>query len=93
MEECLGQGTERFVAGFIDSLLRRVNDHAMDMDELLPKAPGDPLVLLMKQDIDRLSVEELNARITALEAEIARAKAKIEFAANHRLSAESLFKR
>jgi uncharacterized small protein (DUF1192 family) len=65
----------------------------MDLDELLPKAPGDPLVLLMKQDIDRLSVEELNARIAALEAEIVRAKAKIQFAANHRLSAESLFKR
>jgi len=65
----------------------------MDLDELLPKAPGDPLVLLMKQDIDRLSVEELNARIAALEAEIARAKAKIEFAAAHRLTADSLFKR
>jgi uncharacterized small protein (DUF1192 family) len=65
----------------------------MDLDELLPKAPGDPLVLLMKQDIDRLSVEELNARIAVLEAEIARAKAKIAFAANHRLSAENLFKR
>jgi hypothetical protein len=59
----------RFVAGFIDSLPRRVNDQAMDLDELLPKAPGDPLVLLI------------------------RAKAKIQFAANHRLSAESLFKR
>jgi uncharacterized small protein (DUF1192 family) len=93
MGEDLGHGTRRFVAGFIDSLPRRVNDHAMDLDELLPKAPGDPLVLLMKQDIDRLSVEELNARIAVLEAEIVRAKAKIEFAANHRLSAENLFKR
>lgn len=65
----------------------------MDLDDLLPKAPGDPLVLLMKQDIDRLSVDELNARITALEGEIARARGRIAFAANHRASAESLFKR
>jgi uncharacterized small protein (DUF1192 family) len=65
----------------------------MDLDDLLPKAPGDPLVLLMKQDIDRLSVDELNARIAALEAEIARARAKIQFATSHRATAESLFKR
>ncbi|WP_404710627.1 DUF1192 domain-containing protein [Sphingomonas sp. MMS24-J13] len=65
----------------------------MDLDDLLPKAPGDPLVLLMKQDIDRLSVDELNARIATLEAEIARARARIQFATNHRTTAESLFKR
>ncbi len=65
----------------------------MDLDDLLPKAPGDPLVLLMKQDIDRLSVDELTARIAALEGEIARAKAKIQFATSHRTAAESLFKR
>lgn len=65
----------------------------MDLDDLLPKAPGDPLVLLMKQDIDRLSVDELNARIAALEGEIARARGKIQFATSHRVIAESLFKR
>jgi uncharacterized small protein (DUF1192 family) len=65
----------------------------MDLDELLPKAPGDPLALLTKQDIDRLSVDELNARITVLEAEIERARAKIAFAASHRANADSLFKR
>lgn len=65
----------------------------MDLDDLLPKSPGDPLVLLLKQDLDSLSVEELNARIAALETEIVRARAKLDFAVNHRATADSLFKR
>lgn len=65
----------------------------MDLDDILPKAPGDPLVALTRQDLDPLSVDELAARIAVLEAEISRAKAKIDHAVNHRASAESLFKR
>jgi len=65
----------------------------MDLDELLPKKPGDPLVALTKQDLDPFSVEELHDRIAVLEAEIARAKARIDRAVNHRANAESLFKR
>jgi uncharacterized small protein (DUF1192 family) len=65
----------------------------MDPDDLFPKAPGDPVQLLVRQDLDRFSVEELNERIAALEAEIARARAKLEFAAGHRDIAERLFKR
>ena len=65
----------------------------MDLDDILPKNPGDPLVLLLKQDLDPMSVEELQARIAALEGEIARAKSKIERAVNHRASADALFKR
>jgi uncharacterized small protein (DUF1192 family) len=65
----------------------------MDLDDILPKNPGDPLVLLLKQDLDPMSVEELQARIAALEGEIARAKGKIERAVNHRASADALFKR
>jgi uncharacterized small protein (DUF1192 family) len=65
----------------------------MDLDDILPKSPGDPLALLVKQDLDPLSVEELNARIAVLEQEIARAKSKIERAVNHRASADALFKR
>ena len=65
----------------------------MDLDDLLPKGPGDPLVLLTKQDLDPLSVEELQTRIQVLEAEIARAKGKMERAVNHRASADQLFKR
>jgi len=65
----------------------------MDPDDLFPKTPGDPVQLLARQDLDRLSVEELKARIAALEAEIARSQAKIEFAVGHRTIAEGLFKR
>ena len=65
----------------------------MDLDELLPKSPGDPLALLARQDLDPMSVEELKARIAVLEQEIARAKSKIERAVNHRASADALFKR
>jgi uncharacterized small protein (DUF1192 family) len=65
----------------------------MDLDDILPKSPGDPLVMLVKQDLDPMSVEELNARIAVLEQEIARAKSKIERAVNHRASADALFKR
>jgi len=65
----------------------------MDLDDLLPKGPGDPLVLLTKQDLDPLSVEELQARIQVLEAEIARSRGKMERAVNHRASADQLFKR
>lgn len=65
----------------------------MDLDELFPDKPGDPLVLLTRQDLDPLSVEELHARIAILQDEIARVKAKIDAAVNHRASAEELFKR
>lgn len=65
----------------------------MDLDELIPSKPDDPLALLAKQDLDPLSVDELHERITALEAEIARVKAKIEAAVNHRASAEELFRK
>lgn len=72
---------------------QRVNVRVMDLDDILPKNPGDPLVLLLKQDLDPMSVEELQARIAALEGEIVRAKGKIERAVNHRASADALFKR
>jgi uncharacterized small protein (DUF1192 family) len=65
----------------------------MDADDLFPKSVNDPLVALQRQDLDPLSVEELKARIVSLETEIARTRAKIEKAVNHRASAEGLFKR
>jgi uncharacterized small protein (DUF1192 family) len=65
----------------------------MDLEELFPDKPGDPLVQLTRQDLDPLSVEELQARIEVLEGEIARVKAKIEAAVNHRASADALFKK
>jgi len=65
----------------------------MDLDELFPDKPGDPLKLLVRQDLDPLSVDELRARVETLEAEIARVKAKMDASVNFRASAEGLFKR
>ena len=63
----------------------------MDGDE--PRARfDDALAAVVKQDLDPLSVGELEARILLLEGEIARVRAKIQFAVNHKASAESLFK-
>lgn len=63
----------------------------MEMEDATPR-PGDPMVAVARQDLDPLSVAELDARVEALEAEIMRTKAKRETAVNHRASAHSLFK-
>ena len=65
----------------------------MDLDDLFAKRPGDPLALLVKQDLDPLSVTELDERVAVLEMEIARVNQKIAGAVNHKASANSLFKR
>jgi uncharacterized small protein (DUF1192 family) len=65
----------------------------MDPDDLFAARPDAPLALLAAEDIDRLSVDELDARVAALEAEISRTKARREFAVNHKSSADALFKR
>jgi uncharacterized small protein (DUF1192 family) len=65
----------------------------MDSDEILPRRTDDPVGLLARQDLDPLSREELEARIGALEAEIRRTRLKIEAAANHRATADALFRR
>lgn len=77
----------------IDRRARWVNDSAMDLDELFPSKPDEPLVALAKQDLDPLSIDELHARIAALNAEIARVAAHIDTASKHRSAAEDLFKR
>lgn len=65
----------------------------MDLDELFPDKPDDPLKLLTKQDLDPLSVEELEARIALLEAEIVRVRAKLDASVTFRASADELFKK
>ncbi|MGZ8998705.1 MAG: DUF1192 family protein, partial [Allosphingosinicella sp.] len=64
----------------------------MDLDELFPDKPDDPLVLLGKQDLDPFSVAELEARLGLLEAEIQRVKAKLDFAVHFRSTADELFR-
>lgn len=78
---------------FIDLEAFPVNAAVMDLDELFPDKPDDPLTLLTKQDLDPFSVHELEARIQILEAEIARVKAKLDNAVNFRASADELFKK
>jgi uncharacterized small protein (DUF1192 family) len=70
-----------------------VNVRFMDVEEVFPKRADDPLAALGRQDLDPFSVAELHARITALEAEIARARRKLEASVNHRTTADALFKR
>lgn len=72
---------------------RLADKPAMDMDDLTPARAPDPLRLLARQDLDPFSVAELEARIAALEAEIARTRAKLEGASRFRSAADSLFRK
>jgi len=65
----------------------------MDLDDLFPSKPGDPLVELGKQDLDPMSIEELRARVEALKAEITRVETHMQRAQSHRSAAEELFKK
>ncbi len=66
----------------------------MDADDSLPTPRrDDPLAALARQDLDPLSVAELEGRIAALAEEIARTRAKVERAVNHRATADQLFRR
>ncbi|MGB5077059.1 MAG: DUF1192 domain-containing protein [Sphingorhabdus sp.] len=65
----------------------------MESDENLPLRRDDPLTNLVRQDIDALSVRELEQRIAALRTEIGRCEGKIAFATRHRSAADALFKK
>jgi uncharacterized small protein (DUF1192 family) len=65
----------------------------MDLDDLFPSKPDDPLVALARQDLDPMSIEELVARIESLKIEIARVEAHMQRAQTHRSEAEELFKK
>ncbi len=57
-----------------------------------PSRPDDFLDALVRQDLDPLSLAELDARITVLQGEIARCQLKKDRAITHRASADSLFR-
>ena len=66
----------------------------MDFEDASPRSrPGDLLKQLAREDLDPLSVAELDERIAVLTAEIERARVKKERAVNHKASAEALFKK
>src|SRR6185369_1782498 len=67
--------------------------HAMDLEELFPSKPDDPLVALGKQDLDPISIAERHERIEALKAEIARVEAHIQRVQTQRAAAEELFQK
>jgi len=65
----------------------------MDLDDLFPDKPKDPLTELGRQDLDPMSIDELKARIESLKAEIARVEAHMDAATKHRSAAEELFRK
>lgn len=71
----------------------RGSDLAGMDDDLFSSRPDDPLVLLARQDLDPLSLDELDERIVALNAEIARVRAHKDTVSRHRSAADALFKR
>lgn len=66
----------------------------MDNEDASPRArPDDLIAQLRREDLDRLSVSELDERIAELTAEIERVRTKRERSVNHKASAEALFKK
>jgi uncharacterized small protein (DUF1192 family) len=62
-------------------------------DDDPPKRKSDLLAELAREDLDRLSIADLDARIAALEAELARSRSKRAGAADFRAAANSLFRK
>ena len=64
-----------------------------DPDDLAPLRADTPLANLAREDLDRLSIAELDSRIAALEAEVVRTRAQRSAAAATRAAADALFRR
>jgi uncharacterized small protein (DUF1192 family) len=65
----------------------------MDDDDLTPpKKTSGLLAELIMQDLDRMSRDEVEARITTLESELARCRARLADASAVFTAAERLFK-
>ena len=62
------------------------------MEDDLPQVRSDAAAQLAKEALDSYSQDELLARVTLLEAEIARVRAHHARAADHRKMADQLFK-
>lgn len=65
----------------------------MEVDEPAPRRPGDLLKALAAEDLDRLSVADLDARLLALATEMERTRAKRQSSAAFRAAADSLFRK
>ena len=65
----------------------------MSFEDLEPQHTGsDHVRALIREDLDAYSVDDLKARITALEGEIVRVKNAIEAKSSQRNAADALFK-
>lgn len=65
----------------------------MSFEDLEPQNVGsDHVRSLIREDLDSYSVEDLKARIAALEGEIARVQMAIESKSSQRSAADALFK-
>jgi uncharacterized small protein (DUF1192 family) len=64
---------------------------AIDLDELAPRKPKPETVI--GQDLSAMSVHELEARIAALEAEVARSREALRSRAATKNAADAFFKR
>lgn len=62
-------------------------------DDDLPLKKGSALDAVVREDLDPLSLEQLEERITVLEAEILRVQADIKRKSTHMSAAEALFKK
>ena len=63
----------------------------MDWDDLKPKQPSKAIVV--GEDLSTMSVAELDARVAALAAEIARVEAERKAKSSRNAAADQLFKR
>ena len=65
----------------------------MSFEDLEPRfEASDKLQALIREDLDGYAVADLEARITALEAEIVRVRTAIEAKSSQRSAADALFK-
>lgn len=76
---------------FIDSIAQPVKIMNMDDSDFTSPRKDDAMAHIANQDLGPLSIDELNARIDALKAEIARCETHRDQASNHRRAAEALF--
>jgi uncharacterized small protein (DUF1192 family) len=68
------------------------HEEAVMFEDLEPRAArGAPLVALTREDLDGYSVEDLQQRISGLQAEIERSRAAIEGKSSQRNAADAMF--
>ena len=80
------------MAADIDRATRAVNRCGMFEEADLPRKKANVLADLCREDLDRLSISDLDDRVAALEAELARTLAKRGGAERFRAAADTLFK-